>query len=272
MIVVGMMDYAVPIFVAVFAWWLTTGVVLWLINRPAETHIGVGRAATAIAAACMVAVVLLREETGIAAAYAGFVVGLLLWGWHEIMFLLGFVSGPRRTPCPPGLSPIERFWASTQTISHHETGIAVHAVVLVVLSIGASNAVPAITYLLLWAMRVSAKLLVFFGAPNIPADFLPPHLRYLSSYFRKEPHPPAALSALFITSGAAVSMALMVREAVPGLFAHTVLVLLTTLAGLAVFEHIALVVRLPDRALFSWALRPGSGAPESDITSGRTSQ
>lgn len=266
------MNLALPIVFSVFSWWISTGFVLWLINRPVRAHRAIGRVTTILGIAATVAIIPLREETTVAGAYLGFLVGLMLWAWHEVMFLLGFVSGPRKTPCPPGLSPAKRFWVSTQAILHHEIGIAAHALVIALLSIGASNAAPAVTFCVLWAMKVSAKLLVFFGAPNIPEEFLPPHLRYLGSYFAKTPHPPAALCALGITSAAAISMVFMVRAAMPGDFAHTILVLLTTLTGLAVLEHVALVVRLPDRALFSWALRPARGAPDSDVTPGRTSQ
>lgn len=217
----------------------------------------------------MAAVWFLRDRTGLTDAYLGFVAGIVLWGWHEVLFLLGFVSGPRRTPCPPGLSPAARFKASAEAILYHECGIALHAIAIVALSIGAPNSIAALTYLLLWAMRISAKLLVFFGAPNLSDDFLPHHLRYLSTYFRKVPHLPASISALMITTAAAISMVLMVLDAVPGQFAHTVLVLLTTLSALALFEHVALVVRIPDRLLFSWIVRAGSHQQKSSIPAGR---
>lgn len=262
--------YLTPIVVTVLAWWASTGVVLWLINRPVSTHRLTGAISTAIAAVAMVGVYWLRDRTGLADAYLGFFVGVVLWGWHEVLFLLGFVSGPRRTPCPPGLSPLARFKASTEAILHHECGIAIHALVIVGLSVGAPNSVAALTFLIFWGMRVSAKLLVFFGAPNLSDDFLPVHLRYLTTYFRKEPHLPSAVSALLITAAAAASMVFMVRDADPGMFAHTVLVLLTTLTTLALFEHVALVVRLPDRLLFSWILRPSQEEPKTTLSTGRT--
>lgn len=218
----------------------------------------------------MAGVWLLRERTGPTDAYLGFLVGMALWGWHEVLFLLGFVSGPRRTPCPPGLSPARRFRASTEAVLHHEVAIAAHAVAIGALSYGAENSVAALTYFLLWAMRISAKLLVFFGAPNLSDDFLPLHLKYLTTYFGREVHAPSAICALTITAAAALSMVLMVLDAPPGVFAHTALVLLTTLSALALFEHIALVIRVPDRILFSWIPRQAPSELKTSLKTGRT--
>ena len=36
-----------------------------------------------------------------AAAYAGFAAAIVIWGWHEMSFLMGAVAGPNRAECPP---------------------------------------------------------------------------------------------------------------------------------------------------------------------------
>lgn len=264
------MTYALPILFAVFAWWFSTGLILWLINRPRRDHAVIGGVVTVAMLAATTATLFIRSETEPLFAYLGFFLGLVAWGWHETLFLLGFVSGPRKTPCPPGLSTRQRFWVSTETILHHEVSIAVHAVVLALISIGADNIVAALTFFVLWAMRISAKLLVFFGAPNIPEHFLPNQLRYLGSYFRRTQSRRAALASLGITTAMAVSMGFMVADAVPGAFPHTVLLLLTSLVVLAVIEHLALVVRIPDQALWSWAIRPSAHTNNPEIVTGRS--
>jgi putative photosynthetic complex assembly protein 2 len=129
--------------------------------------------------------------------------------------------------------------------------------------------VAAQTFAVLWLMRLSAKLLVFFGAPNIPMHFLPGHLAYLGSYFRRISNPAAALVAVLCTSAIAFLLVLMALEAPGGGFTQTGLILLATLAVLAVFEHLALVVRLPDDTLWSWALRPACGTTNNETTGGR---
>lgn len=251
------MMYAAPILFALITWWAGTSAVLWLSNQPAEHHRIIGRAAVVFIGVATLAVYMLRELPGLEHAYTGFLLGVFLWGCHELLFLLGFVSGSRKTPCPPDLSPSQRLRASIQAISHHETALALHAVFLVAISLGGSNGIAAATFVILWGMRISAKLLVFFGAPNIPANFLPSHLKYLSSYFRRKRHFPAAGMAIALTTSVVVSMLFMVRESsAADLSTHTGLILLTTLAVLAVFEHVALVVTLPDKSLFAWALAP----------------
>jgi putative photosynthetic complex assembly protein 2 len=265
------MHLALPIVAAVLLWWSSTGLVLWLINRPAGWRTMIGRVATILGIAATAGVFLLRDETGLAGAYLGFVLGLIAWGWHETLFLLGFVSGPRRTICPPGLSGNGRFKASVEAILHHEVGIALHAVLLGLISIGAENMVATFTFMLLWAMRLSAKLLVFFGAPNIPEHFLPQRIRYLGSYFKKTNNPAAALCALSFTLAIALGIIAVAQAAPAGGFEQTACILLATLAGLAVFEHLALVIRLPDQSLWSWALRAPGEATDTKSRSGSTS-
>ena len=260
-----------PIAFTVLTWWISTGFILWLINRPRDQHTLFAWASTVVAALALVGIVILRDETALLHVYLGFVLGLVSWGWHELLLLMGYVSGPRKTQCPEGIRGFDRFWAAAQTVLHHEAGIAIHAGILTILSLGAENMVAALTFYVLWLMRISAKLLVFFGAPNIADHFLPDHLRYLSSYFAKTPHKLAAVLAVTATSLVTLSLAMMAHAVEPGGFAHAAFMMLTTLAALAVFEHIALVVRVPDQALWSWALPSPPSPPTSKLSSGSTS-
>lgn len=264
------MNFALPIGFATLTWWISTVMILWLINRPQAAFPRIARGATALMVAATVGIIALRGETGTAAAYIGFALGIVSWGWHEVMFLLGFVSGPRKGPCPPNLSIKDRFLASAEAVLHHEAGILLHAVVLTLCCLGAENWVAAYTFYVLWGMRISAKLLVFFGAPNVADHFLPSHIAYLGTYFRKSANGPAAVIALTATSAAVVTLAALAGDASPGAFSHAVLLLLTTLGGLAVIEHIALVVRLPDEALWGWVTKPaGSTSPTKIQTRSR---
>lgn len=51
-------------------------------------------------------------------------------------------------------------------------------------SLGSPNQVAAQTWLVLWVMRLSAKLNIFLGVKNFYEPFLPASLHYLLSYFR----------------------------------------------------------------------------------------
>ena len=102
---------------------------------------------------------------------------IALWGWHELAFLLGRVTGPRRGPCPPGLEGWARFRAATEAVIHHELALAATMAAVVALSWNASNQVAVWTFAVLWLMRLSAKFDVFLGVQNLSQDFVPPHLK-----------------------------------------------------------------------------------------------
>ncbi|MEL6507536.1 MAG: putative photosynthetic complex assembly protein PuhE [Pseudomonadota bacterium] len=262
-----------PLLVAAFAWWISTGFVLWLVGRPAATFKASAWVAAFAMAGATVAVLHLRGNVTVAAAYGGFLAGLVLWAWHEIMFLLGFVSGPRKSTCPDGLSLWRRFLVSAQTIIHHEVAIAVHALVITVMSWGAANKTALWTFLLLWGMRLSAKFVVFFGAPNLSADFLPRHLTYLTSYFSKRTASAFFPVAIVGATSVAAYLIWLASAAVPGSYAAVSWTLVASLAVLAVIEHWALVLPLPDAALWRWAIPDAAtvntaGTPETRARQG----
>ena len=250
-----MIEFAKPLLFAALAWWLSTGVVLWLIGRPATTFKWTAWGAGFLMAFATIALLHLRGDTSVAAAYGGFVSGLMLWAWHEVMFLLGFVSGPRKAECPPDLALWDRFKVSAATIIHHEVAIAVHAMIIAALSFGAANKIALWTFLLLWGMRLSAKFVVFFGAPNLSESFLPGHLSYLTSYFSKRSGGAFFLGAIAIVTSVAAVLVWLAIEAPVGSFEAVGWILLGSLAVLAVIEHWALVLPLPDAALWRWAIQ-----------------
>ncbi len=269
-----MNDLAAPLVFAALFWWLSTGVILWLIGLNARTFKWTAAGAAVVLALSTFALLMLREDVSVAGAYAGFTVGVLLWGWHETMFLLGFISGTRKTPCPAGLSTWSRFVASAQTVIHHEIAIAVHAALIAALSWGAANQFAAWTFFLLWGMRISAKLVVFFGAPNVADSFLPSHMAYLKSYFGRKAATSFFPVAILTVTSAAAGLAYLASLEPLGSFHSAGFLLLAMLAGLAVLEHWALVVPLPDGALWAWAMRnrnDDAGGPAQFLDLKRTS-
>lgn len=253
-----MAEYAPPVLFAALAWWLSTGAIFFLIGLPRSTHRWTALGATALLALATMLVISLRSDTSVAAAYAGFGAGLMLWAWHEVMFLTGFLTGSSRIVCPEGLSPYARFRAGLAVILHHEIAIAAHAAILVALSWGADNQFALWTFLILWAMRISAKLVVFTGAPNIADQFLPRHLDYLKSYFsRRPPGSTFALAIVMITS-LSVVLALKAFGQEPGTFESAGFILLTAIAFLALIEHWVLVLPVKDPSLWAWAMRPSA--------------
>jgi putative photosynthetic complex assembly protein 2 len=104
-------------------------------------------------------------------------------------------------------------------------------------------------------MRISAKLNLFLGVRNTGEEFLPGHLHYLKSFFRRR-----RMNLLFPISVTAptVLATLMVESALdPGTppAAATGLLLVAALLGLAIVEHWMMVLPVRVSALWEWAMR-----------------
>ena len=179
---------------------------------------------------------------------------LLVWCWHEIGFLTGAVAGPRREPCPEGATGWERFAQAASTLLHHELALALTLVMLIALTWDAPNQLGAMTFALLWVMRLSAKLNIFAGVPNSGTDILPPHLYYLKSYYG----PNRLAWPLFVSLAGGLALTVWLGSialAAPAASAQsTGASLLFALAALGVIEHLFLALPFRDGALWGWAL------------------
>lgn len=252
---------ALPVIYAILVWFASTGALLWLVGAPRAAHGAAMAGLTVAMAAATAGAVLLRGEATLVGAFAGFGAGVVIWAWHEAAFLFGFLTGPRRDECPPGLSLWRRFLAASETVIAHEIAIALNAALLVALSWGAPNQAAMWTFLLLWGMRLSAKANIFAGAPHLSDELLPERLHYLKSYFG-----PKRITLLFAATiilitiitvaliGAAVAAPVGSHQAVS-------LALLATLAGLATLEHALMAAPLRDAAIWSWARRRDAVEP-----------
>ncbi|MEO0464998.1 MAG: putative photosynthetic complex assembly protein PuhE [Pseudomonadota bacterium] len=268
------MDTFIPILIALLTWWSSTGILIWVVGQGGATKVTAATTLTLGMIGATLAVVLLRDTTSPIYAYAGFAVGLTVWAWHEAMLLLGYISGPNRRACPPHLLGWARFKASAGAIFYHELGIAAHGGLIIFMSIGAENQVAAATYVLLWGMRLSAKLLIFLGAQNASDRFLPQHLKYLSTYFHTARNSPYFPVFLLATSLVAMALLFLGASELPGSFDGAWYLLLGTLALLAAFEHLALVMPLNEDRLWSWAVKktvaPGDNDPNDELDLKRT--
>ncbi|MFM9927319.1 putative photosynthetic complex assembly protein PuhE [Variovorax sp. H27-G14] len=260
-----MSQYLLPMLYTVFVWWFSTGVILYLNGLPRWTFGWTLGGATVLLALALIGLHVTRNDMRVSGAYVSFTCALLVWGWQEIAFLLGFVTGPRRTPCPPGARRWRRAGYALQTLLHHEFALIVLGVAVVATTWNGSNPTGLFTFAILWVMRQSAKLNVFLGVRNLNEGFLPVHLKYLQTYFTRKP-----MNSLFPVSVAVSTwLAVLVWQAAlaDGVrsFDATALTFAGTLLSLAILEHWFLVLPLPSEALWSWgrssrALTPGEGA------------
>jgi putative photosynthetic complex assembly protein 2 len=250
-----LLGYLLPVLYVLFLWWFTTGVVLYLDGLPQRTYRWTMLGASVLGLVSLAVLAWTRDDPTTLGAYLAFTAALLVWGWHETSFLMGYVTGPSRAPLVAGATGWARFWQALRTMLWHELAIAVTALAIVLLLWDAANPIGMWTFLILWVMRISAKLNVFLGVPNLAEQFLPDHLAHLKSYLRRQP-----MNLLFPISVTAstVVLAVMAYEAAavePGTFTAVAYCLGAGLLALALLEHWFLVLPLADSALWGWAMR-----------------
>ena len=254
---------ALPFVFVLFAWWFSTGLILWLDGLPRRTFPWTMTAATAVCVAGLVGLAVSSAQTSVASAYCAFTCALLVWAWQEVAFLLGYVTGPRRIAADPTLTGWPRAWQAFLTVLHHELALLVLGGLVLAVSWGQPNQTGWWTFAILWAMRQSAKLNVFLGVRNLGENFLPPHLAYLASYFaRKRMN---ALLPVSVLGGALVAAPLWgLATAAPlraDAFGATAAALAASLLSLAILEHVLLVLPLSTEGLWRWGMRSRPAEP-----------
>jgi putative photosynthetic complex assembly protein 2 len=259
-----MTEILVPVGFAIFIWWFSTGLILWLDRLPTTGAPWGLLLCSALAVASLFGLAHTADQTTSVGAYCAFTCTLVIWGWHELTFLGGWLTGPRRHALPAGVQGWPRFVQSVRAILWHELGLLAMGAAVVAVTWDAANPVGAGTYAVLWAMRLSAKLNLYFGVRNFSEAFLPPHLKYLQSFFRRRR---MNLFFPFAVGAATLVAVLLVQGALnptlpDGL--RTGQWLVATLLMLAIIEHWLLVLPLESTALWRWALARSDAAANKE--------
>lgn len=242
---------------AIFTWWFFTGVIL-LIVRTSDVgkEVAHGRSvflSIPIAALGVAGLVISATALNLTNVYVAFISALLVWGWIELAFLAGIITGPERTDCPAEMKGWDRFYRAYSTLMYHELLLVGALLVIVVICADAPNTFGMWTYLVLYAARISAKLNIYFGVPRINTEFVPRPLEHLKSYFTQ-----GRITMAFPIGVTFLSFA--VACFAERWFASTTtaqavgFALLTSMAALAAIEHWLMVVPLPDAKLWRWML------------------
>jgi putative photosynthetic complex assembly protein 2 len=195
------------------------------------------------------------SDVSITGAYVAFTCAVLLWGAQEFAFLTGLVTGPRSEACPEGCTGWRRAALAAESILYHEIALIMSGAAIVAVTWNADNQIGTWTFLILWVMRVSAKLNLFLGVPVLNHEFLPKRLEFLTSFFTRKPI--GVFFSLTVTAATAVTT-LLVTQALAGganAFQSTGYMLLASLLALGVLEHWFMALPLPIAALWSWGMR-----------------
>ena len=250
-----MSQYALPLIFTLFIWWFSTGAILFLNGLPSRTFKWTMLGTSVVLVAALAGLGLTRNDTSVSGAYLAFTSGVMVWAWQEVAFLLGYVTGPRRTPCPPESSGWQRAGYAFMAVMHHELALVGLGLAVVALTWGGENPTGLWTFMILWVMRQSAKLNVFLGVRNLNEGFLPIHLKYLQTYFTRR-----AMNRLFPVSVIVSSVvAAMIWQAATATgitaFDATALTFAATMLTLAVLEHWFMVLPLPFEVMWNWGLK-----------------
>lgn len=240
--------HALPLLYVALLWFVATGIVVALDRRS-----WLLLASGLLALAATAAIYILRDDASTLATYVSFTAAFAVWGWHEISFLTGAISGPNKSPCPPDLALFDRLKASTATVIHHEVALVSTMALLLALTWDSANATGAWAFAILFAMRLSTKFNLFFGVPNFSPELLPARLAYLKTHFRKRRF--SALMPFSLIGSAALTYVLLDTP------------LLAALALLGLIEHLFLVLPFKDGALWRWAM-PRRKNLSGEVTNG----
>ncbi|MDY8108488.1 putative photosynthetic complex assembly protein PuhE [Fulvimarina sp. 2208YS6-2-32] len=250
-----MTEYVYPALFALGVWWASTVAIIYLDGLPQKTFKYSMIGATIIFGVSLWGLVWSASDTSIAGAYWAFTFGLLAWGWQEMSFYMGYVTGPRKQPCPENCKGWSHFGHAIQTSLWHELAIIYAAILVVAFTWGEPNQIGTWTFMVLWWMHQSAKLNVFFGVRNLNEEFLPEHLEFLKGFLNKR-----SMNLLFpfsVTISTIITVLLFTWAFADGAtpFEKAGYTFLGVLMALAILEHWMLVLPMPTATLWSPGLK-----------------
>jgi putative photosynthetic complex assembly protein 2 len=243
-----MSQIAVPALIALLLWWFSTGIILYIVGLSPRTYPVSVTLAAALGALALWVLAQGTQNTSWDAIVA-FACVLAVWGFVEMTFLTGYVTGSRKTPCPPDSSGWPRVRFAIESILYHEL-LLLAAGAAIVAATGGRDRFAIALFAVLWVMRLSSKLNLFLGVPMLNAELLPPQLAHLKSYFRRR-----SMNALFpfsVAGSALVTGILIDRAFDDGASEYSVAsyTLLASLLALGLLEHLFMLLPMPIAGLW----------------------
>lgn len=262
-----MVQYGLPALHGLMIWWVSTCLILFLDGLPRHTFKYSMIGASAVLAASVYGLSVSAQDTSVTGAYVAFTCGVLIWGWLEISFYTGFVTGPRTHHCGHACGGWKHFGHALQASLYHEIAVILLAILVWQVTRGAPNHFGLWTFIVLWWMHQSARLNVFLGVSNLNAEFLPEHLAHLRSFFRDAPMNLLFPFSVTASTICAVFMCQRVAAVSDDPYQLTGCILLATMMVLAILEHWFLVLPVSAtriwNAMWIWSLHSRNGAPKT---------
>lgn len=243
--------------VAVFVWWFSTGILLWRVryadNTGGDAHFRSVIFGLPMIVAGIAGLTISLNDASVFGVYIAFLSALAIWGWIELAFLSGAITGPNARPCPATAGLADRFWRAVGTIAYHEALLILTLIAIAFVSVDMPNTFALWTFAVLFFARLSAKLNLFLGVPRINIEFLPRPLAHLASHFRL-----ARMNGFFPFAVTALTFAALfwMDKAIsaPSEPRQIGFILLAALTLLALLEHWFMVLPLPDQKLWRWMM------------------
>jgi putative photosynthetic complex assembly protein 2 len=262
-----MAQYGFPALHGLLIWWVSTCLILFLDGLPKRTFKFSMAGATAVLAGAVYGLAVSANDTSVTGAYIAFTSGVLIWGWLEISFYMGYVTGPRTQHCHHACSGWRHFGHAIQASLYHEIAVLLLAAVVFQMTRGCPNQFGLWTFVVLWWMHQSARLNVFLGVSNLNADFLPEHLAHIRSFLRNAP---MNLLFPFSVTASTICAVFMWQRAwafSDDAFNLTGTTLLATMMVLAILEHWFLVLPISAtrvwNAMWEWSLVSRGADPKA---------
>jgi len=247
----------ISVVVALFAWWIGTGVMLLAIRRADMAGHGAPSglvcAGLPFLAFGLLGVWVAAGDATLWGLYGGFFAALALWGWIELTFMSGVITGPNRRPLPEGTRGARRLWAAWWAVAWHELLLLAAFVYVLWASSAAVNAMAPWTFGVLYGARILAKLNLFLGVPGINYDAVPRALAHIPSYFRQgDPSWLFPITIIVLSLGTALWVSRLAAAA--STEQAVTFGLLAALTGLALIEHWMMLLPLADTKLWRWLM------------------
>jgi len=242
------MSLVIPILIVIAAWWIGTGLVLYLQQRIERTPTALVLTLICVSSVSLAMMIVGATGTQAWHSYLGFISAICLWGCIELSYYTGLIGGVHTRPCPAGCDTAKRFRLALGTSIWHEISVLFVGGLVITLLFKAENPAGLYTFVVLWLMRWSAKLNLFFGVPNFNTDWFPARLAYAHSYIRR-----ATITAFFPVSVilASVVATNLISTALTQPADQALMTMLPgVLLMLAILEHLFMALPIADNALW----------------------